>query len=361
MSTFGKAIEISLFGESHGPGVGITIHNLPSGLTIDENALAQSLSMRKPKHSFSTARIEPDHFDIQSGVFRGKTTGAPLTFFIHNRNQQSEDYTEGLVRPGHADYPAYKRHENYDYRGGGHFSGRLTAPLILLGKICSDLLSKKNILVASQIRTIHTLKGPSIREMSLDDEMLKSLLSSDFPVLHNEDGHRFQQRLNELRNSGESAGGTVETVIKNPPVGVGEPFFDAFESLIAHLIYAIPGVKGIAFGEGFALASKKGSESNDALAYEQEHVVFDSNRMGGILGGLTTGEAVLFETAFKPTPTHQQPQTTINVKSGETVKWKGNARHDGSIVPRAVPVVNALTAYALVELITRKEGCQWML
>ncbi len=361
MSTFGKAIEVSLFGESHGPGVGITIHNLPGGVAIDEKALAHSLRQRSPKRTYSTSRKEPDEFAIQSGVFKGKTTGAPLTFFIKNKAQKSEDYTEGLIRPGHADYPAYMRSEHYDYRGGGHFSGRLTAPLVLLGEICRTLLAKKGILIASQIYRIHTVKGQSFRDEDVNRETLYSLLSSDFPVLSKKDGQRFEKKLAELRNEGDSGGGIVETIVRDVPAGIGEPFFDSFESLLSHLMYSIPGVKGVAFGEGFDLASKKGSESNDSLHYENGNVVFESNRMGGIQGGLSTGEDVCFETAFKPTPTHQKEQATVNLKTEKNVKWRGNTRHDGSIVPRAVPVINALTAYAVVELIARKEGCQWML
>lgn len=360
MSTFGKAVEVSLFGESHGPGVGITIHNLPPGIAIDEDSLRQTLEKRRPKHHFTTERREPDRFDILSGIHEGVTTGAPLTFFIENSATDGTEYVKGRIRPSHADFTAYlKARGNPDFRGGGHFSGRLTAPLVLLGAVSETILAQRGVTVASHVQSVHTLEGRTFLDSPPDEETLKRLSSSDFPVVSPDDEERFRTRIGAAQSAGDSVGGIAETAIIGHDTALGEPFFDSFESLLSHLLFAIPGVKGVAFGLGFTAARRMGSEVNDPLRYEGSRVTFTKNDAGGILGGLSSGAPIIFRTAFKPTPSIAKEQDTVDMKKAENTTIKSSKRHDACLLPRAIPVVNALTYYCVLEFTIRKEGLEW--
>ncbi len=360
MSTFGKAIEVSLFGESHGPGVGVTIHNLPPGITIAKDRLDELLETRRPKQPFATKRREKDRYDILSGLHEGITTGAPLTFFIENSAADATEYVKGRIRPSHADYTAYlKARGNPDHRGGGHFSGRLTAPLVLLGAVSETILAKRGVTVASHIKGIHTLEGGSFLDSPPDSETLHRLLSSDFPVINPDDADRFREQIRKAHEAGDSVGGIAETAIIGHDTALGEPFFDSFESLLSHLLFAIPGVKGVSFGLGFTAARRTGSEVNDPLRYKGSRVTFTKNDAGGILGGLSTGAPVIFQTAFKPTPSITMEQHSINMENGKNTIIKSSKRHDACLLPRALPVVNALAYYCVLEFTIRKEGREW--
>ncbi len=360
MSTFGKAVEVSLFGESHGPGVGITIHNLPPGITIDRDNLEKILEARRPKHSFATKRKEADRFDILSGLFENVTTGAPLTFFIENSAADDSEYEKGRIRPSHADYPAYLKARGHpDHRGGGHFSGRLTAPLVLLGAVSETILAKRGVTVGSHIRRIHSLEGSSFRDSPPDEEKLKTLSASDFPVIMPDDEKRFLERIRQAHEAGDSVGGIAETAIIGHDTALGEPFFDSFESLLSHLLFSIPGVKGVSFGLGFTASRRMGSEVNDPLRYEGSRVSFLKNDAGGILGGLSTGMPIIFQTAFKPTPSIAKKQQSVDVEKGKNTTVESSPRHDACLLPRVLPVVNALAYYCVLELTIRKEGLEW--
>jgi len=360
MSTFGTRLTLSLFGESHGPCTGLTIHNFPPGVPIDHEAFQKALASRRPDQKISGARIEEDRYTIESGVFHERTTGAPITIRIENKHQRSEHYEKGKIRPGHADYTAYMKYKGYnDYRGGGHFSGRLTAPLVILGVLCDSLLAQKDIRVISHIKQIHTSITTSFTEKTPDEETLKRLSSSHFPVLEKDMETTFTSIIRRAKDEGDSVGGIVETLISGIDAGLGEPFFDTFESILSHLLFAIPGVKGVQFGKGYELSAMKGSESNDSIRYEAQGPSFDSHHMGGVLGGITTGSLVIFDTAIKPTPSINKTQASVDIERQENVSLRTEGRHDACIVPRALPVIEALTKYAIVEMLFRNEAIQW--
>lgn len=362
MSTFGTHINVSIFGESHGPGVGITIHNLPAGFPLDLDKIVDALDRRRSKHAYSTARREKDAFEILSGTLDGKTTGAPLTFYIPNSDVKSAPYTKGRVRPGHADFAAYhKTGGNFDQRGGGHFSGRMTATLVILGEVSRQMLEKKKALVVSHLLSIYTKNDPSVYDRPLDEATIQRLLDSEFPVIDPDNEKLFKDTILAAKEDKDSVGGVVETVIYHDAVGAGEPFFDSFESILSHLLYSVPAVKGVSFGRGFDITRMHGSESNDPVVMDDNgHPTFTKNDMGGILGGIASGEPIIFKTAIKPTSSIGKKQNTVNLKENEGVSVESGKRHDPCIVPRALPVINAVAYFALLELTLRNEGTSWM-
>ncbi len=359
MSTFGKAIPISLFGESHQETIGITIHNLPAGVALDLNAIQAALNRRKPKMPYHSARKELDAFSIVSGYYKDKTTGAPLTLLIQNKDIDSNAYKNDIARPGHADYTAHIKYRGHnDPRGGGHFSGRLTAPLVALGEISKQILAHKDIVIGSFIKQIHKLKSTTLTP---NKESIKNAYYSDFPVLNTKDKDTFITLIMETKKQADSVGGIIETHILNLPPALGDPYFDAFESLLSHLIFSIPAVKGISFGAGFEIASMLGSEANDPITYTKDNTVqFDKNTMGGILGGLTTSQPVYFQTVIKPTPSIQKTQNSIHLNTPSNTTFKVEGRHDPCIVPRVTHVINALSYYTVLELMIRNEGYSWI-
>ncbi len=362
MSVFGERLVVSLFGESHGEAVGLTAHGLPSGLPINRQDIEEALSRRRPDPAHSAARREPDDFRLLSGVKDDHTNGAPLTVLIKNQSHEASEYTQGIIRPGHADYPAYVRDGAFhDHRGGGHFSGRLTAPIVALGAILYPILERRGVRIATHIVRIHQTESPSLRGKKIYSGMLSDLYRSHFPVLGGQEVRdAYLETIHQAQADGDSVGGMTETIIEGLPAGLGEPFFDSVESLLSHLVFSVPAVKGIAFGEGFRLTHVKGSESNDEMEIIEGEPTFKSNRQGGILGGLTDGRPIVFETAFKPTPSISKPQASIDFfeKSPREVSTSG--RHDACIVPRAAHVLNALAAYATMELFMRREGVSWI-
>lgn len=362
---WGDYLKLSIFGESHGKGIGIVVNGLAPGIELDLEFIRKELQRRAPgKSTLSTSRREEENFEILSGYFENKTTGAPLCFMIWNKDQHSTDYEElkDTPRPGHADYTAGCKYSGFnDYRGGGHFSGRLTASLVLAGAVAKQILAKKEIVVGSHILSIGEVGEEHFDPVTTSPEILQELREMDFPVLQKDKGAHMQERILGVKAEHDSIGGIVETAVVGLPVGIGSPFFDSVESKLAHLIFSIPAVKGIEFGAGFNISERRGSEANDQFVFREGLVKTLTNNNGGIQGGITNGMPLIFRTAFKPTPSIGKEQRTINVITQEEVTLKIKGRHDPCIVPRAVPVVEAVAALALLDLMMEKDGTAWMI
>lgn len=353
---WGNKIKLSIFGESHGKAIGIVIDGLKSGIEIDIDYIKNEMERRAPGASpLSTPRKETDKFDILSGYFNGRTTGTPLSAIILNNNTRSRDYekTAGLLRPGHADFTGSIRYRGFnDYRGGGHFSGRITAPLVFAGAICKKILEDKGILIGSHIKSIGAIEdGSCFDPVSISKESILKLSKSKFPVLDEVKGKDMEESILKIKEEGDSVGGVIETVVVNLPPGIGNPFFDSVESSISHLLFSIPAVKGVEFGEGFNIASMRGSEANDEYYISEESTMKTyTNNNGGVLGGITNGMPVIFRTAIKPTPSIAKTQKTVDIKKKQNTFLKIEGRHDPCIVPRAVPVVEAVAAIGILNL-----------
>lgn len=361
MSTFGKAIPVNIFGESHGKAIGVTINNLPGGITLDLDRIHHELFKRRPKSKLSTPRREQDEIEFLSGYFNGKTTGTPLTVVIHNLDTRSRDYTPNILRPSHADYTAHvKYNKSEDYRGGGHFSGRLTATIIILGAIAAQILEQKGIIIASHINSIKDQNDLSFAEVTPNDELLKTLLQSDFPLINEDNKSLFEEIILNAKANKNSVGGTIETCILNMPVGFGNPFFDSIESVLSHLLFSVPAIKGVEFGKGFDITKMLGSEANDSFYVEDNTIKTKSNNSGGIQGGISNGMPITFKVAVKPTASIGVAQETVDVETMENTILELKGRHDPCIVHRVVHVINAITAYGILEIITRKEGTSWI-
>lgn len=344
-SSYGDNIRLSIFGQSHSPAVGVTIEGLPAGEELDLDALRRFLARRAPgQNAWSTARREIDEPEFVSGLRENFTCGAPLTALIRNTDTRSRDYDSlaRLPRPGHADYTAFVKYgEHRDHTGGGHFSGRLTAPLCLAGGICLQLLAREEISVISRIAQI----GPVCDR----GELLVSTAEKGFPVVDDRRGEEMRAVIAAAKAEGDSVGGVVECAVLGLPAGLGDPMFDGMENRIARIVFGIPAVKGLEFGAGFALAAMCGSEANDAFAVREGRIVTETNRCGGILGGITDGMPLVFRTAFKPTPSIAREQRSVDLLTLEEKPLTIEGRHDPCIVPRAVPVVEAAAAIAVYD------------
>lgn len=349
---WGNNIKFSIFGESHGEAIGITIHGLEPGLEIDEEKIVFEMERRAPgKHDYSTVRTEGDNFKILSGFYNGATTGTPLTAIIYNEDQKSMDYEKyvDLMRPSHGDFTGHIKYNGFnDRRGGGHFSGRLTAPLVFAGAICKQVLAKKGILVGSHIKSIYNIEDISFQR-EIDETTLIDLGKSLFPVIDTNAKEEMKNAIISAKEEKDSLGGVIECAAINVVPGIGEPFFDSMESTISHLLFSIPGVKGVEFGAGFDITKKKGSEANDEYYMESGVVKTYSNNNGGILGGITNGMPIIFRVAFKPTPSIGKVQKTVNMATYQDQLIEIKGRHDPSIVVRAVPVVEAVCAMAILD------------
>lgn len=351
---WGKNIVLSIFGESHGAAIGITIHGLPSGVKLDLEYIKSEMKRRAPGNSaLSTPRKEGDVFEILSGFFNGRTTGTPLCAIIRNGNQHSKDYDKLklAVRPGHADYTGYVKYNGFnDHRGGGHFSGRITAPLVFAGAIAKQILKEKNIVIGSHIKSIGNIEDEVFDKVNIPSETLETLLTEDFPVLNKEKLTEMTGLILKAKAELDSVGGVIETAVLNLPAGIGAPFFDSLESHLSQLIFSIPAVKGLEFGAGFDISKLKGSEANDEFYAEAGIVKTRTNNNGGILGGITSGMPMVFSAAFKPTPSIARLQHTVDIGNLENTELEIHGRHDPCIVPRAVPVVEAAAALAVLDL-----------
>ncbi|MGL5253741.1 MAG: chorismate synthase [Brevinema sp.] len=352
-SQWGKYLELSIFGESHGRGLGMIMGRLPAGLDIDTEFIGNEMKRRAPGQSnLSTPRKEADQIEIFSGVLNGKTTGAPLSVFISNTDTRSKDYTnmQTLLRPAHSDYPAGVKYKNHnDIRGGGHFSGRLTAPLVCAGAIAKLALQKQGIHVGSRIASIANIHDPLKEDVSLAH--LEAWKNSSFPTSNPEIRSQMEERILNAKNNLDSVGGTIEVWALGMPAGIGEPFFYSLESSLASLVFSVPGVKGLEFGAGFLLSEMLGSQANNTYRMENQQLVVKNNIQGGILGGITIGAPISFRVAIKPTASIGKPQETVNIQTlkNETLELVG--RHDPCIVPRACVVLEAVAAISLWDMI----------
>ena len=350
-SSFGENIRVSIFGQSHSGAIGVTVDGLPAGEKIDLAQLQRFLDRRAPgRNDYSTARREADVPEILCGLKDGLTCGAPLTAIIRNGDVRSQDYEvlRTTPRPGHADFTAQVKYGGaQDAAGGGHFSGRLTAPLCIAGGICLQLLAREGIVVISRIA--------SIAGVADEGELTGSTAEKDFPVVSDARGEEMRATIEAANTEGDSVGGVIECAVLGVPAGLGDPMFDGMENRIAAIIFGIPAVKGIEFGAGFAAAAMRGSENNDAFALQDGRVVTKTNHCGGILGGITTGMPIRFRTAIKPTPSIAHEQESVDLDTMQNVKLRVGGRHDPCIVPRAVPCVEAAAAIAVYDaLLSRR-------
>ncbi len=353
-NTFGQSVCLTIFGESHGRAVGCVIDGLAPGLTVDGSLIARQLERRRPSSALDTPRREKDEFEIISGAFKGKTTGTPLCIVIPNENTRSGDYAYGQARPSHADYAAYRKyHGCEDYRGGGHFSGRLTAALVAAGGVLIPALEGIGISLATHIYKCAGVRDRAAGDMKSD---IAALSKKSFPVLDDERGAEMARRILEAREASDSVGGVTETLICGVPAGVGEPWFDSVESVIAHAAFSLGGVKGIEFGAGFAAADMRGSECNDPFRMENGGVTTPTNNNGGINGGITNGMPIVFRCAVKPTPSISRPQDTVDFIKGEDTRLCIHGRHDPAIIRRICPVLDSVAALCLADMLSLRYG-----
>jgi chorismate synthase len=352
-NVLGQKIQFEIFGESHGPCIGGVLSGLPSGVAIDLSMLEKNLAKRRPGSSeYVTSRVELDQVEFLSGLLEGVTTGAPLAFIIRNTNQHSADYLAigQLPRPSHADYPAYVRyHGMNDVRGGGHFSGRLTASVVVAGSIAEQLNRDAGIRVYSHLKTVGPISDLSYFD-SIDESDYVASESRTFQTINPELNTVIENYIKNLKELQDSAGGQVETVVFGLPAGIGNPFFGSVESRLASALYSIPGVKGLEFGRGFDIVKLQGSQANDPLHIRDEGIVFEKNDSGGINGGISNGAPIVFNLAFRPTASIALPQDTVNLKEKKNQKFSIEGRHDPAFVLRTPVVVKAMTHLVLLEM-----------
>ena len=359
-ATFGRSLRMTIFGESHGRGIGLVLDGLPPGTVIDKTFVKEEMARRAPgKNKMSTQRQETDTFIIESGIFEGKATGTPLCVLIPNNDQHSKDYSllKDVMRPGHADYAGKIKYKGFnDYRGGGHFSGRLTAPLVFTGAVAKSVLAQQGIIVGSHVARIGRVTDRLFNPLGEPAERLQELRKHTLPVLEESRVSLMETEIMDAREQMDSVGGIIEVMAIGMPAGVGDPFFDSLESCLSHALFSVPAVKGIEFGAGFSVAALRGSEANDPMTFDGDRVRTTRNYNGGITGGITNGMPVLFRVAIKPTPSIGKPQHTVNVAEGTDTVLEIQGRHDPCIVPRAIPVVEAVTAWVLLDMLTEDKS-----
>lgn len=357
-NTFGSSLGVTLFGESHGPSVGAVLDGVCPGIPVDEEFIRHQLTLRRPADSLSTARREQDLFVIESGVYRGKTTGTPLCVRIPNTFQHSGDYAfYGKARPGHADYTAFVKYHGFeDPRGGGHFSGRITAALVAVGAICITALKEKGIFIGTHLSRCAGVSDRGFQNLSEDIAMLSQ---KQFPALDLSAEEAMKSGILAARKEEDSVGGVLETAVVGLPAGVGEPWFDSVEGVLSHLLFSVPAVKGVEFGDGFSFAELRGSVANDPFRMENGGVVTSKNSNGGINGGITNGMPLLFRCAVKPTPSIFRSQDTVDFTTGEETELTLSGRHDPCVAHRARVVIDSVTALGLLDLLQTRYGTDW--
>lgn len=358
-SSWGNTIKLTVFGESHSRGIGGVIDNLPSGIEIDMEEISFELKRRATGSSaLATARKEPDIPEILSGVVNGKTTGTPLAFVIYNSDQHSKDYDnlKTTARPSHADYTGFLRYDGFnDHRGGGHFSGRLTAPIVFAGAVAKCALRQKGIYTVSRIKSIMDIEDGAVDYNAMTVEFADELKKKIIPTVDSSAAEEMEKKVLDLKSECDSAGGVIECAIMNMPGGIGNPIFDAFESRLASLMFSVPAVKGLEFGRGFDVTKLKGSEANDSLYTDGERIFTKTNNDGGINGGITNGMPIVFRTAIKPTASISKEQDSVNfvTKTNEKLVIKG--RHDACICVRAVSIVDACAALCAFDYLVEEK------
>ena len=373
-NTFGNSVTITIFGESHGAEIGAVLDGLAPGIPVKEEFISEKLSLRRPAGAISTGRVEPDRFRIVSGVFEGRTTGTAVCILIPNENTRSKDYsaTRFLARPGHADYTANCKYHGYeDYRGGGHFSGRVTAALVAAGAIALSALEDKGILIGTHIARCAGVAdrgfawgagsgsaiGAGLEDLNAD---IRALSASNFAVLDPAAASMMRAEIERAAAEGDSVGGVLETAVTGFPAGVGEPWFDSLESVLSHALFSIPAVKGVEFGDGFALADLRGSTANDSFRMSDGTIVTATNRNGGINGGISNGMPLIFRCAVKPTPSIFKEQDTVDFSAGTDEKLLLKGRHDPAIVHRARVVVDSVCALVLCDMLAQRFGTDFL-
>ena len=359
-NTFGSSVAVTLFGESHGEYIGAVLDGLAPGIRIDRAYIAEMLTMRRPEGAISTPRRERDEFRIVSGVVEDTTTGTPITVLIPNENVKSGDYSEmrTVARPSHADYTAECKYHGYqDSRGGGHFSGRITAALVAAGAICRLALEQRGIVIGTHVKRCAGVADRDLEELLAD---IRAVNGKNFATLDEQAGERMRDAIFKAAADGDSVGGVLETAVVGMPAGVGEPWFDTVEGMLSHMMFSIPAVKGIEFGAGFAISDMRGSAANDPMRMENGRIVTETNHSGGINGGITSGMPIVFRTAVKPTPTIFQKQNTVDFKTMTETALEPRGRHDPAIVHRARVVQDAATAIVLCDALAMRYGTDWL-
>lgn len=350
-SSWGERIRVSVFGQSHSAAVGAVVEGLPAGFPVDMNRLSAFMARRSPgKSPFSTARKEADEIEFLGGIARGRLCGAPLAFLIRNTNVRPGDYSEfsAVPRPGHADWTAAVKYGGFqDASGGGHFSARLTAPLTAVGGVCMQILESLGVSIGAHIAEIAGVRDTPFDPVNVGCEDFNARTFTPLTVLDARAGDRMAEAIEVARADGDSVGGVVECAAVGLRAGVGDPMFDGLESRLASIVFAVPAVKGVEFGSGFAAARMRGSSHNDPFVSDDGHVRTSTNNHGGILGGISSGMPLIFRVAFKPTPSIAVAQRTLNVETMAETELRVKGRHDPCVVTRAVPVVEAVTAVAL--------------
>ncbi len=359
-NTLGNVLTVTLFGESHGEAIGAVLDGIAAGIEVDEAFISEMLTLRRPVGKISTPRSEADKFRIISGVFEGKTTGTPICIMIENADTHSADYGEMAykARPSHADFTANIKYRGFaDFRGGGHFSGRITAGLVAAAGIIMPALNKKGIYIGTHIKRC---AGVDDRDFDNIKEDISTLKSKAFAALDSNAEALMIEKITAAAKDGDSVGGVLETAVYGMPAGIGEPWFDNLESVLSHAIFSIPAVKGVEFGAGFSIADMRGSEANDAFCAENGKVYTLTNNSGGILGGISNGMPVIFRTAIKPTPTISKNQQTVDMRDNTVTTLKASGRHDPCIVHRARIVADSITALVLADMLTLHFGTDWL-
>lgn len=359
-NTLGENFCVTIFGESHGPYIGVVLDGIAPGIDVNKDFINHQLDLRRPSGKISTKRVETDEFILASGVFNDKTTGTPLTILIPNSVQHSKDYekTATLARPGHADYTAnVKYHGFQDFRGGGHFSGRITAALVAAGGIIIPELEKKGIKIGTHIKSLGGIKDRNFEDYQKDIDFLGG---TNFPVLDADKSEQMKTLAEKIAAEGDSVGGVLESVILGMPAGVGEPWFGTLESELSYALFSIPAIKGVQFGDGFDMVDSFGSEFNDSLQIIQDNgkskVITKTNHNGGINGGISNGMPILFRCAVKPTPSIYKTQDTIDMSKNENAKLNIQGRHDPAIIHRARIVVDSVVSFVIYDALAGRFG-----
>lgn len=359
-NTLGENFCVTIFGESHGPYIGVVLDGIAPGIDVNKDFINHQLDLRRPSGKISTKRVETDEFILASGVFNDKTTGTPLTILIPNSVQHSKDYekTATLARPGHADYTAnVKYHGFQDFRGGGHFSGRITAALVAAGGIIIPELEKKGIKIGTHIKSLGGIKDRNFEDYQKD---IGFLGGTNFPVLDADKSEQMKTLAEKIAAEGDSVGGVLESVILGMPAGVGEPWFGTLESELSYALFSIPAIKGVQFGDGFDMVDSFGSEFNDSLQIVQDNgkskVITKTNHNGGINGGISNGMPILFRCAVKPTPSIYKTQDTIDMSKNENAKLNIQGRHDPAIIHRARIVVDSVASFVIYDALAGRFG-----
>lgn len=348
-------LSVSIFGESHGTGIGTVIDGLPAGIKLDTEKILEFMARRAPKKDgMSTRRSEKDTPEILSGFYNGRTTGTPLSAIIRNTDTRSQDYgnISSSARPGHADYTGFVRYGGAnDPRGGGHFSGRLTAPLVFAGAVCGQILEQRGIKSCAHILSIDGIYDERFNELDIPDELMERIKTSEMPLVDSSKADAMKARVLEASGQLDSVGGIIECALTGLAAGIGSPMFDGIENRISQAVFGIPAVKAVAFGKGFGFAEIRGSQANDQMYIENGTVKTVTNNNGGICGGISNGMPIIFTAAIRPTPSIAKPQKTVDFIKGENTELVIKGRHDACIVPRAVPVVEAAANIAVLSFL----------